>query len=370
MRKYINQQEMRRGNAADIFALIREHPGITRKQIEQTTEFSWGAVSNITSLLVEKGYVTERKARAGAGAGRTPQRLFVNGDRRLTLGIDVNRAGLSAALLNLNNEPRGVAVRGIDSSDAEIFQRQIEDFTEDVMRGHKEAEIGAVGVAMQGVVDAAEGVSVSLPDMDGWRDVPLAARLSERFGVPVYLEHDPDCILYAHSRQNEVGDALLIRADSGIGMSVMLDGRIKSRPGMYEIGHICVSRNGPECACGKRGCLETYASMRGLERQSGLSYAKLKENAAAGDAAALRLFGRAARLLGKAVGDVAGLLNIRDILLYGELWDAPGDFREIFISRLTEYVQSDVNCRVLEPGGAAVGAAMIAAERELDAARG
>lgn len=365
MRKYINQQEMKRANAADIFALIRENPGITRKQIESMTEFSWGAVSNITGRLLEQEYIVEQKAASTFGAGRTPFCLSVNDHAHFALGLDINSSGFSAAVMNLKNECVDTASCEVKGGDCDALLREILSFAERMLARSRK-HLLVIGVAMQGIVNAEKGISVELPQCSNWRNVPLAALLTERFGIPVFLEHDPNCILYAYSKRHELTDALLLRVDSGIGMSVMLDGQIQNRLGMYEIGHTNVVRNGEACVCGRHGCLEAYASMRGMERRSGLPFDRLAKAAEAGDGTARHYFAETAEYLARAVANSARLFNVSNVILCGEIWRYQRLFYPRFLQVLRETAEREIPaCTVIESGGAAMGAALIAVERSL-----
>ena len=78
--------------------------------------------------------------------------------------------------------------------------------------------------------------------------------------------------------QKACNDCVLIRVDEGIGMAVSLDGKILDDTERLELGHTITVPNGRLCSCGKRGCLEAYASL------SALSDAKLEtELSAAGN---------------------------------------------------------------------------------------
>lgn len=235
MKKYINQQEMKRANAADVFALIREQRGMTRKEIERATGLSWGAVSNITGRLIEEEYIIECKQPGGAGAGRIPHGLQPNAQNHMTIGLDVNSSGLSAVTMDLN----GDVVERIGPFPAEegrdALLAQLEALTAQAVSRLRGRRIYCIGVAMQGHVDAERGISVSLPHCPDWKNVPVVQRLQERFGAPVFMEHDPNCMLYAASRQMEIHDAMLVRVDRGIGMSVMFGGEIQSQIGRAHV---------------------------------------------------------------------------------------------------------------------------------------
>ncbi len=358
---------MRRGNAAGMFSLIRDNPGITRREIERATGLSWGAVSGLCSLLLERGYVTESKDGGHTGAGRVPSRLYADGERHCVLGVDVNGSGLGAAVYSLAGEVLAEYEGSADFGGVDECIGGITGWVSGIISANRGRTFGALGVAMQGEVDPGAGVSRVFPPVEGWRDVPLAGILKEALGLPVYLAHDPDCVLYAYSGSHSLPDALLLRADSGVGMSVMRGGRLYSEPGTLEIGHTCVKPRGPRCRCGKRGCLEMYASERGIAALSGKPYPDVERLAAAGDRGAERLFLSAGKLLAVSAANAATLFGVRDILLYGGLWGAAGGavlrrFRETLRGISGEYTAT-----VLPPGGAALGAAILALRSELGA---
>ena len=239
MKRFMNQEYMKHENCIDIFHLIREEKQITRKQIEAVTGMSWGAVSNITARLIGNGFVTEQKPDGNTGPGRTPSYLEVDGSRYCTLGIDVNITGMKAALVNLKSETLKTWSCETCYSSKEKLLGCINRILDQALTDEesKKFEIIGIGVAMQGVVDAENGISVSIAQCGGWDSVPLAALLEERYGISVWLEHDPNCILHAYAETNEVQNAILLRIDRGIGMAVMLDAVI-SIYNMRKIFHI------------------------------------------------------------------------------------------------------------------------------------
>ena len=358
MKKFINQKDMKLTNTADVFDLIRKSGRITRRQIADKTNMSWGAVSTITAQLIEDGYILEVKSDEG-GVGRTPYYLEVNGDVHFSLGIDVNNTGLRAVLVNLKNETVESISESADFSDRDTLMRHICSFTERALELAAERHVICIGLAMQGIVDSKNGISISLSDCKGWENVPLTYILSERFGLPVFIEHDPNCILYAISAPLRK-DTMLVRIDRGIGMAVMLGGKIIDKPGIFELGHTVVDPDGDECLCGRHGCLEMYASQSGLERRSEMSFASLTERAKNGDADAKKHFVIMARHLSYAISNVAHLLGIKNIILCGDMCDCKELFFEDFIKYNKLYdPKGSLELSFSDVSNAALGAAMI-----------
>jgi len=374
VKESINQDVMKQLNAIKVFSYIREQGKATRKQIEAAMDLSWGAVSNITARLLEKGYLVESKGEKGSangsGSGRIPSFLAVNDRQYYVLGVDINITRLTVELVNL----KGESVRqwsgepDYRSSDAlltgvqDLLQRVIGECSGDVILG--------IGVAMQGIVDARNGISISLPQCPGWQDIPLAALLESWFGRPVYLEHDPNCVLRAEVQDRPRGNLLLLRIDKGIGMALLSEGRIFTGPGMLEIAHTIVVPHGAKCSCGGEGCLEAYVSEEGLSLLSGIAFPAAAERARSGDPAILALFGNMALYLGVAINNILRLFKADEIILCGDMMR----YRDLFLDQVRQWLAGNSFCRepetlkisFSENERAAYGAALMAIPKVIE----
>ena len=209
---------MKKANFADVLALIRKSGKITRKEIEAKTGFSWGAVSTITNRLLQEKYITEHKCKSQRSAGRTPSCLEMNSEEYLILGIDVNISGFTASLINLKGEVTAANSRTPSFTDKDSLLEEILSFAKESLMLAGSVTVIGIGVAMQGTVDSKNGISVSIPHCKDWSDVPLVYILNKQLGIPVFIEHDPDCILYDVSAKQVYKNAVLLRIDNGIGM--------------------------------------------------------------------------------------------------------------------------------------------------------
>jgi glucokinase len=128
------------------------------------------------------------------------------------------------------------------------------------------ADVEAVGFGVPALVEWQTGVSLwsnHLP-IDG---VPFRDLMSERLGLPVYVDNDTNVALVAEHRSGAArgsNDAVMLTLGTGIGGGLLLGGKIYrgAEGGAAELGHIVVDADGPECpgACPGRGCLEVMAS--------------------------------------------------------------------------------------------------------------
>ncbi len=137
----------------------------------------------------------------------------------------------------------------------------------ELLREVNEATTGALAVcaAAAGLVAGDEGRVVVAPNIPGFRDVALAAALSDALGLPAFVENDASAAAlgeYRFGAGRGVRHLLHATLGTGIGGGIVIDGRLyRGAKGFAgEIGHIIVDPSGPRCGCGARGCLEALAS--------------------------------------------------------------------------------------------------------------
>ncbi len=238
----------------------------------------------------------------------------VGGTKTHALALDV--AGTVVAEVHRRTE--GSGGRAVSASTAAVV-RELADGA-----GVAPGAFVVVGVGIPGMVDADAGSvrhAVNL-GIDG-AGVPLAAALAESFGVPVAVENDVNAATVGAAGLLGADDLAYLSIGTGIAAGAVLDGRLRrgANGAAGEIGHLAVDPQGPVCACGQRGCLETVASGAAVARRwpgSGPSpFRSLLDAAATGDAEASALGDEVARYLADAVSALALLLDPEVIAVGG-----------------------------------------------------
>ena len=163
----------------------------------------------------------------------------------------------------------------------------------------------------------------------GWRDVDLGAKLTSRLRCPVALANDLAALMEAEhwfgdGRSVEHFAVLTIGASVG-GALVVHDRLVTGADaGLGLLGHFPIDPLGPACAEGHRGCAHSLMSIDGVQSQAALAfgrhvpYAEVLDLAEAGDPAADRIVGTAARALGTLIAAVANIAMPERVILTGE----------------------------------------------------
>ncbi|MDG3011959.1 ROK family protein [Rhodococcus sp. D2-41] len=180
--------------------------------------------------------------------------------RPLTIGVDVGGTNLLAAVVDESGQVID-QLRSPTPSSAPALEQALERTVTELSSRH---DVAAVGLAVAGFVSRDRTVVRFAPHLP-WREAPVARRMSERFGLPVFLEHDANAAIWGEYRFGAASggeNVVLIAIGTGIGAALLVDGRMyRGSSGVApELGHLPVVPDGRPCACGKRGCWERYCS--------------------------------------------------------------------------------------------------------------
>lgn len=184
--------------------------------------------------------------------------------------------------------------------------------------------VAGVGLAAAGFVDASADVVAFAPHLP-WRDDPVRPRLAARWGVPVALDNDATCAVWAeveHGVLVGVDQAVVVTVGTGIGGGLLLDGRVvRGAGGMAgEFGHARVVPDGRACPCGLRGCWERYASGSALVHAAGPTFTDgpaVTDAARAGDPTALAAFEEVGTWLGVGLANLVAAYDPGVVVLGG-----------------------------------------------------
>ncbi|NDC23931.1 MAG: ROK family protein, partial [Proteobacteria bacterium] len=190
----------------------------------------------------------------------------------VTLGLDIGGTKL-----------KGIALKGRTQILKEISipsranegPNEVRSAIKDAIKLFQEAEIpfSSIGIGCAGSVDHHRGVVRNSPNFADWKNIPLKDWVELDFNVPVSVENDAKCAVFAEWK---VGageghkNVVLLTLGTGIGGGLILDGRLfRGATGTAgELGHFSIHTEGLPCPCGNRGCFERYCSATAVKNQA------------------------------------------------------------------------------------------------------
>jgi predicted NBD/HSP70 family sugar kinase len=313
------QEDARRHHRSLLLQRLFHDGPASRADLARTTGLTRVTVSDLIGALVADGLVAELGAPAGSRVGKPPTLVGIASDATHVVALDLSATDqVSGALVDLAGVVVRREVRPLGGAAGSAATAVVAGLVDDLVASATVPVLG-VGIGSPGVVDAL-GTVLEAPNL-GWTDEPLARDLAARTGLPVFVANDANAAaLGEHTFGGAEGGGLMVlRVGTGVGAGLVLEGTLLHghRAAAGEIGHVVVDPSGPECACGRRGCLETLLAVPYLRRRL----------ADAGDDAARqrRVLAETGKRLGAALAPVVGTLNLHDLVLSGpsELLDGP-----------------------------------------------
>jgi predicted NBD/HSP70 family sugar kinase len=289
------------------------HGPASRADLARASGLTRVTVSELIAELLAEGLVEELGAPTRIGSesrvGKPPTLVGLVPTAKHILAIDLSVDGqVVGAVMNLAGEVISRDARPLDGRRGEEAVEAVRAFAADLITTSTAPLLG-VGVASPGVVSP-DGVVLDAPNL-GWSDVPLAKILGQELDQPVYVANDANIAVLGEFTfgGGAEGGLMLMRLSTGVGAGLVLGGNLLHGHGgaAGEIGHVQVDPEGEDCACGRRGCLETHLAVPRLRR-------RIAEGTAGG---ADGVLAEAATYLAVALAPVVATLNLGEVVLSG-----------------------------------------------------
>ncbi len=331
---------MARMNAAAVIDLVRRAGAISRVDIARELGLSAATVSRLTFQLLETDILREVERGASRG-GRRPILLAYNPGVALLIGVDLGGTKIAGALGDLDGTlfarrtvptwPSDGTAGGLEALLALIGEL----VTEGAALG---VPVRGIGIGIPGVTRHTDEIVVWAPGLE-WRELPLAALVEARFGIPTYLENDVNlAVLGEHWRGagRELAHVVGVFIGTGIGAGIVIDGQILrgANDAAGEIGYLLLARDDLRRTYPGFGAFEGEIAGPGIARRAAVALAavptarssltgptpsarEVVAAAAAGDVIAARVIEETLDSLALALGNIACVLNPHRIIIGG-----------------------------------------------------
>lgn len=261
------------------------------------------------------------------------------------IGVDLGGTNLRTGLLTAQGEiiNRHKEATHVSEGWQKVVRRLVDDIQIQrqyaVERGLK---VAAIGVGAPGVIHVDEGVVVRSPNFPDWNNIPLKTLLEEALAVPVAIENDANAAALGEQWRGagrDIKSMILLTLGTGVGGGIVLDNRIwHGADGMAgEIGHMTLMPEGRPCSCRNVGCLEMYASARGILQSyrealaqscsdinfnDTITAADVYEAARTGNRTAIRVMKDMGTMLGIGIANLINIFNPERVVIGGGVKDA------------------------------------------------
>ena len=201
----------------------------------------------------------------------------------IAIGIDIGGTSIKGAAVNDKGQVFDVFAMPVEKGeDQETTIIKLRNLVEDYISSHKfDEEIVGIGMGIPGAIDSPKGV-VSYSNNLKWRNLNIREMMAP-LGYEVRITNDANAAALGEARfgaGKDYRDILMITLGTGVGGGIIIDRKLyEGNEGKgAELGHMIVKMGGRQCSCGRKGCLEAYASATGLLADTKIAMEKDKNS--------------------------------------------------------------------------------------------
>lgn len=256
------------------------------------------------------------------------------------LGVDVGATKVAIATIGDDFKVRQKIEVSTKCGDGLKLWGNIADAARDFI-ALENGVLKGIGVASAGPLNIVKG-TISPVNISVWRDFPIINCFEEiSKSSPVVLHGDAMALAHAEHKLGAgqgLKNMLGMVVSTGVGGGLILDNKVFTGESgnAFFLGHTSVNFEGPSCACGRRGCVETYASgprmvahaqSRGWVSEDA-SFVSLAGDAEKGDQIALAVIDEGTRALAVGIINALGSLDISNVVIGGGVTESGAIFWE------------------------------------------
>ena len=205
--------------------------------------------------------------------------------KNIAIGIDIGGTSIKGAAITKEGKVLDVFTLEVHRGDSqEKTVNELIDVLNKYLKEHdynKDNVLG-IGIGIPGVIDTKAGV-VSYSNNLQWNDLPIQEMIANATGLPVRITNDANAATFGEAKfgaGKKYKNLLMITLGTGVGGGIIIDGKVyEGNLGKgAELGHNVIVIDGEQCTCGRKGCLEAYASATALIRDTKRMMEKHKDS--------------------------------------------------------------------------------------------
>ena len=279
----------------------------------------------------------------------------------IAIGIDIGGTSIKgAAIDSIGKVYETFSMPFIKGEPGEVTIRKLAETVKVYISSFKlEKKIVGIGIGSPGTLNVKDGI-VEYANNLGWYNLPVADIMRETLPYPVRLTNDANAAALGEAKYGagkEYANIIMLTLGTGVGGGIIINGKLyegnQGKAG--ELGHVVVEIDGEPCTCGRKGCLEAYASATALIRETKKAMLANKksllwkvcpeiemvggkvpfEAAKKGDATAIKVLDNYVKYLSEGILNYCNIFRPNVVVLSGGIANA-GDY---LFDRLNKYVK-------------------------------
>ena len=279
----------------------------------------------------------------------------------IAIGIDIGGTSIKGAAVDSNGRVYDkFSMPFVKGEPGEVTIRKLADLVKEYIAAqHLEGKIAGIGIGSPGTLDVEHGI-VNYANNLGWNELPVAQLMQETLPYDVRLTNDANAAALGEAKfgaGKSYETVIMLTLGTGVGGGIIINGKLfegnQGKGG--ELGHTVVQVDGEPCTCGRKGCLEAYASATALIREAKKAMLSNKrslmwkispeielvggkvtfEAAAQGDKSAIKVLNNYIKYLGEGILNYCNIFRPNVIVLSGGIANAGA----ALFDPLNEYVK-------------------------------
>lgn len=266
--------------------------------------------------------------------------------KHLVLGVDIGGTNTKYGLIDQKGsiiKRDSIETKAMDPA-ADLFERLFENVKKEFKPIADKYELVGIGIGAPNA-NYYKGTIENPPNLN-WGMVNVLDLVKKYFDVPVAITNDANAAALGEMKYGVakgMKNFVQVTLGTGLGSGIVVNGELLYGADGFagEMGHTTIVCDGRKCACGKRGCLETYVSAPGIKRTvyelladstdksqlrdipfNSLTAKNIFEAAQNGDKIAQSAFKQTGKLLGQAMADAVAYLAPEAFVIFGGLAQA------------------------------------------------
>ena len=336
-------------NKRNILDIVRNTTQISRVELAQQTNLSLPTVMKLVDEFIAKDLILDAGNGVSTG-GKPPKLLQFNYQAHYIIGVDINNSSIDVVLMDMAANVICDQIRDVgEKYSARYVIQHVITLIETVFQlsGVCKEKVLGIGIGIEGMIDNHTAAVRQMPAL-GWKDINVTRPIYEHFKLPVVVDNDTRAMAMGEKLVGiacGIENFICVNVRYNVDAALVLNGSLYYGTGFSagEVGHMTVDKNGIPCDCGRRGCLNTVATPRAIEREARAAAAGLKKGQVTqildmvyghldwinlytlidatenGDPLGISIMRRAADYVGMAIMNIVCMFNPQMVIVEGKL---------------------------------------------------